>query len=856
MQQKQQSKEKDASCSSASLDLQNELGFLSRSDKISLLQKIKKECDEDVSLPCREDAKCIVFGTGNPDAKLVFIGEGPGGQEDKTGIPFVGASGKLLHQLLEKLNITTDDIYICNILKCLNGKKKTLSESELMEHAKYLLQQIKVIDPVWLVVMGNYAMKFVLNNFKMDGMAKVKGILAVHGLEHRIKKPYKKTNEPGWVDYFRVFPTLHPAAVLHNSSMRSSLIDDFEIFGKILREEIAQKPIEVSESSFTTPKKRTRTASNDTKSIFSPTSPKSSQTTPTTRKFRLIKDEEGEMKDEQETILQTEKPLKSNQNDSLHNLKSLSNKDKEKTNMSVTTLSLESFTNPFSTLKATPHHLNKEHSISSNPFSEESFSEEKKLIDLNELIPLDDLNVIDSDFDEEMKLPQEQKKEMTYSVSQSSSSNAIVNTTQKDENFIQISEKEQKEQKNEKMDENVQKPTLHSEGSFNKTLVDAAFKPTLHRQSQLLYKQLHNSQAKQLLSNTEIHYDKRIDNTLIDTDKEHFTEQTMKYPTQLDLSLSETVLPADSQQLTSYSSQMPHKLMSEEDKTASSVCKLNTLSPTLHLPSTQSHFMADSEVDFSSPQEKLLLSENKQIFSQAKTDKQIEEIIKMRDQTRNEGNLSSESQETSTLSSPFLSLQTQNHQNELDNSLSQFCNPLLSSAVFVTASHAPQPFASSVPSSLPSSVDVSASESLDQTFMLTPCSPDISSLSPSSSSSSSCLSSFISSSAANTSYSFHEQSFDSFNDSNDHSTILHSLTDESILQEEETAIEGTAPTLVDSCVAIESLSAIQNSSDIPSHNQVTSSSLSPSSQSNISRTPKFQRCSLFSQLYPNRSPKK
>lgn len=139
----------------------------------------------------------VVFGAGSRDADLVFVGEGPGAQEDRQGIPFVGRAGQLLTRLIEGIGLTRDDVYICNVVKCRPPGNRDPLPEEIESCRPYLEAQLDLLSPVVLMTLGNFATKLLL-----DTKA---GITKIRGQEF----PFRDANAV-------LVPTLHPAAVLRN----------------------------------------------------------------------------------------------------------------------------------------------------------------------------------------------------------------------------------------------------------------------------------------------------------------------------------------------------------------------------------------------------------------------------------------------------------------------------------------------------------------------------------------------------------------------------------------------------------------------------------------------------------------
>lgn len=153
-----------------------------------------------------KQATQLVFGDGNPDADIVLIGEAPGKNEDLQGIPFVGAAGKFLNEMLEMIGLKREDIYITNIVKYRPPNNRDPEPDEKTAFLPFLQQQIEVIKPKLIVTLGRHSMEVLLP----PGLR----ISTVHGQPKRLE---------GQV----YLPLFHPAAALYNGGMRQTLIDDF-----------------------------------------------------------------------------------------------------------------------------------------------------------------------------------------------------------------------------------------------------------------------------------------------------------------------------------------------------------------------------------------------------------------------------------------------------------------------------------------------------------------------------------------------------------------------------------------------------------------------------------------------------
>ena len=149
----------------------------------------------------------VVFGTGNPNASIMFVGEAPGFNEDQQGEPFVGAAGKLLNQLLESAGLSRSQVYIANVIKCRPPNNRDPEQDEVDTCKPFLLQQIELIKPKLVCTLGNWATQTILE--KKVGITKVKG--------QAIR-----------LERFVVFPLLHPAAALHQGNLLETLKEDFK----------------------------------------------------------------------------------------------------------------------------------------------------------------------------------------------------------------------------------------------------------------------------------------------------------------------------------------------------------------------------------------------------------------------------------------------------------------------------------------------------------------------------------------------------------------------------------------------------------------------------------------------------
>ena len=167
-----------------------------------------------------ESAIQLVLGDGNPDADLLFIGEAPGKKEDEQGIPFVGASGKFLSEMLESIHLRRSQVYITNIVKYRPPQNRDPLPAEKKEFLPYLMRQIEVIQPKLIITLGRHS-----------GMQFLPEL--VISRDHGQPKKVSLKMEQGSIKTV-VLPLYHPAAALYNGGQRQTLLDDFALIPTIL----------------------------------------------------------------------------------------------------------------------------------------------------------------------------------------------------------------------------------------------------------------------------------------------------------------------------------------------------------------------------------------------------------------------------------------------------------------------------------------------------------------------------------------------------------------------------------------------------------------------------------------------
>ena len=193
-------------------------------ERVGALEILASEAN--VCTRCRlsETRTNVVFGSGNPDADVMFVGEGPGQQEDEQGLPFVGRSGQLLEQLLGEIGLTRGDVYIANVVKCRPPKNRDPRPDEIDACKGYLRTQLELIQPMVAVTLGNFASKLLLRTDK--GITRLRG------------------NAYEWWGRLLV-PTFHPAAALRGSArVLDEMREDFQIIRAVIDGKLTRRPEE------------------------------------------------------------------------------------------------------------------------------------------------------------------------------------------------------------------------------------------------------------------------------------------------------------------------------------------------------------------------------------------------------------------------------------------------------------------------------------------------------------------------------------------------------------------------------------------------------------------------------------
>jgi uracil-DNA glycosylase len=171
----------------------------------------------------------VVFGSGNPSADLMFVGEAPGFHEDQQGVPFVGQAGKLLDKLLAGIGLTRADVFVANVLKCRPPGNRDPQPEEISACEPHLFRQIELIEPKLVATLGNFATKLL--------SGKPAGITRVHGHEQEVTLGTRTVS---------LYPIYHPAAALYTPSMLKVLEEDFARIPALL-DRAAQAPVPTAE---------------------------------------------------------------------------------------------------------------------------------------------------------------------------------------------------------------------------------------------------------------------------------------------------------------------------------------------------------------------------------------------------------------------------------------------------------------------------------------------------------------------------------------------------------------------------------------------------------------------------------
>jgi DNA polymerase len=175
-----------------------------------LLKAVYDEARGCVRCPLHRTRTQVVFGSGNADAELMFVGEAPGANEDRLGLPFVGQAGKLLDKLLEEIGLGRGDVFVANVLKCRPPSNRDPQPNEIGSCEGYLRSQVELIEPTMICTLGNFSTKLLRSD--------TTGISRLHGREEVLTIGTRAV---------RLYPLYHPAAALYTPATLEALRADF-----------------------------------------------------------------------------------------------------------------------------------------------------------------------------------------------------------------------------------------------------------------------------------------------------------------------------------------------------------------------------------------------------------------------------------------------------------------------------------------------------------------------------------------------------------------------------------------------------------------------------------------------------
>lgn len=199
-------------------------------ERRDLLKEVYDEARGCRRCPLHQTRTQVVFGSGNADAGLMFIGEAPGAQEDKQGLPFVGQAGKLLDKLLDEIGMERGDVFIANVLRCRPPDNRDPHPNEIEACQDYLFRTVELIEPNVVCTLGNFSTKLLRGD--------TTGISRLHGQDEvRLIGPRA----------VRLYPLYHPAAALYTPSMLETLRTDFRRLPGLLALGAPEQPEPIDE---------------------------------------------------------------------------------------------------------------------------------------------------------------------------------------------------------------------------------------------------------------------------------------------------------------------------------------------------------------------------------------------------------------------------------------------------------------------------------------------------------------------------------------------------------------------------------------------------------------------------------
>ncbi len=197
----------------------------SATERRELLKAVYEEARGCVRCPLHQTRTQVVFGAGNADAELMFVGEAPGANEDRLGLPFVGQAGKLLDKLLGEIGLERGDVWICNVLKCRPPGNRDPQPNEIESCQGYLRTQVELIEPKLISTLGNFSTKLLRGDST--------GITRLHGQVQELTIGDRAV---------RLYPLYHPAAALYTPATLEALRADFARIPELLELPLIEQP--------------------------------------------------------------------------------------------------------------------------------------------------------------------------------------------------------------------------------------------------------------------------------------------------------------------------------------------------------------------------------------------------------------------------------------------------------------------------------------------------------------------------------------------------------------------------------------------------------------------------------------
>ncbi len=195
-------------------------------ERRELLKEVYAEARNCVRCPLHNTRTTVVFGAGNADAELMFVGEAPGANEDRMGLPFVGQAGKLLDKLLAEIGMDREMVFVANTIKCRPPDNRDPHPNEIESCQDYLQRQVDLIQPTLICTLGNFSTKLLRGD--------PTGISRLHGREERLVIGSRAV----WL-----YPLYHPAAALYTPSMLETLRSDFGRIPELLAGGAPEQPV-------------------------------------------------------------------------------------------------------------------------------------------------------------------------------------------------------------------------------------------------------------------------------------------------------------------------------------------------------------------------------------------------------------------------------------------------------------------------------------------------------------------------------------------------------------------------------------------------------------------------------------